>query len=45
MWALDVDRLEVGDGFTGEEVRLAIEGHGLDRASMIGTYALNPRLR
>jgi Raf kinase inhibitor-like YbhB/YbcL family protein len=45
VWALDVDRLEVGDGFTGEEVRLAIEGHVLDRASMIGTYALNPRLR
>jgi Raf kinase inhibitor-like YbhB/YbcL family protein len=44
VWALDVDRLEVGDGFTGEEVRRAIEGHALDRASMIGTYALNPRL-
>lgn len=45
VWALDVDHLEVGDGFTGEEVRLAIEGHALDQASMIGIYALNPRLR
>jgi Raf kinase inhibitor-like YbhB/YbcL family protein len=42
--ALDIDRLDVGDDFTGQDVREAIEGHVLDSASITGTYALNPRL-
>lgn len=44
MWALDVDRLDLPEGFTGEDVRQAVEGHDLDMASITGTYALNPRL-
>jgi len=44
LWALDVDRLDVEGAFNGQEVRVAIESHALDSASMIGTYTLNPRL-
>lgn len=44
VWALDVDRLDVEDGFSGPDVRKAIEGHALDTASITGTYSLNPRL-
>jgi Raf kinase inhibitor-like YbhB/YbcL family protein len=40
--ALDVDRLEVDDVFTGPEARLAAQGHILDEASIVGTYSLNP---
>ena len=39
-----LDRLDVGGAFTGQQVRVAIESHALDSASMTGTYALNPRL-
>ncbi len=44
VYALDIPRLEVGDEFTGQNVRAAIEGHVLASASITGTYSLNPRL-
>ncbi len=44
VWALDVETLDVGDVFTGRDVREAIEGHVLDSATITGTYALNPDL-
>ena len=45
VYALDVDRCDVDGDFTGADVRAAIDGHVLAEASVMGTYALNPRLR
>lgn len=45
LYALDIERCPVGDAFTGQEVREAIEGHVLATASITGTYTLNPALR
>lgn len=45
VFALDIDRCEVEGDFTGGEVREAIDGHVLAEATVMGTYALNPRLR
>jgi Raf kinase inhibitor-like YbhB/YbcL family protein len=42
VYALDVDHLAVGAGFTGPEVRDAVAGHVLDSATLVGTYSLNP---
>lgn len=42
LYALDVDRLDLEDRFTGPDVQQAIEGHVLDSASIMGTYAINP---
>jgi Raf kinase inhibitor-like YbhB/YbcL family protein len=42
VYALDVERLELPDGFTGHDVVKAIQGHVLDQASITGTYTLNP---
>lgn len=42
VYALDVDRLDVGDDFDGPTARAAIEGHVLDEATLTGTYTLNP---
>ena len=42
VYALDVERLELPDGFTGHDVVNAIQGHVLDQASITGTYTLNP---
>ncbi|HUP92848.1 MAG TPA: YbhB/YbcL family Raf kinase inhibitor-like protein [Solimonas sp.] len=43
--ATDLERCPVKGAFTVAEVRKAIEGHVLARASRIGRYSLNPRLR
>ena len=43
--ALDVERLDVGDGFGLEALRAALEGHVLGRAKVTGTYTQNPALR
>ncbi len=40
LYALDVDRCPVEGEFSGDDVLKAIEGHDLDRASMVGTYAI-----
>ncbi|MDX1570662.1 MAG: YbhB/YbcL family Raf kinase inhibitor-like protein [Xanthomonadales bacterium] len=42
VYALDVERLEVGDHFDGRDVMAAIAGHVLDSAELTGTYTLNP---
>ncbi|RFF30212.1 YbhB/YbcL family Raf kinase inhibitor-like protein [Wenzhouxiangella sediminis] len=42
VYALDVDRLDLGGDFTGHDVVEAIQGHVLDQASITGTYTLNP---
>lgn len=44
LFALDVDRCSVEGEFTGDMVLAAIEGHVLGKASLSGTYVLNPRL-
>ena len=44
LYALDTARLDVEDGFSGADVRSAVEGHVLDTASISGTYSINPRL-
>lgn len=42
VYALDVDRLDLPETFTGHEAVAALEGHALDSASITGTYSLNP---
>lgn len=42
LYALDIPRLPLEGRFTGKEVRLAIQGHILDEASIYGIYSLNP---
>lgn len=42
IYALDVDRFPLEGRFTGQEAMLAIKGHILDEAQMIGCYTLNP---
>ena len=44
LYALDMERADVGGRFTGNEARTAIEGHVLAEASVVGTYTQNPRL-
>lgn len=44
VYALDVEKVDVEDAFTGHDVRAAIEGHILAEASITGTYTQNPRL-
>jgi hypothetical protein len=43
--ALDVDSLGLAPGFTLEELRVAIDGHVLDRGQIVPIYTLNPALR
>lgn len=44
LYALDIDRLPLDGSFNGGQVLEAIEGHVLAKASIAGTYTLNPRL-
>jgi Raf kinase inhibitor-like YbhB/YbcL family protein len=45
VYALDVARLDLGEGFTLAQFRAAIAGHVLAEAELVGTYTLNPGLR
>lgn len=45
VFALDVEKLDLGEEFRGADVEKAIDGHVLDQASVMGTYTLNPDLR
>jgi len=45
VFALDVEKCLVEDGFGVPEVLAAIEGHVLASASITGRYSLNPRIR
>ena len=44
IYALDIPRLALDGRFTGPEARLAIRGHILDEAQLIGVYSLNPQV-
>ena len=41
LFALDVERLDVGDRFTAAQVQRAMHGHVLGEALVHGTYSLN----
>lgn len=45
VYALDTDRLDLPEEFTGHDVVEAIEGHVLDKAELTGTYTLNPAVK
>jgi Raf kinase inhibitor-like YbhB/YbcL family protein len=45
LYALDTDRLELGESFGGEDARHALATHVLASAEWSGTYTLNPELR
>ncbi|HJU50914.1 MAG TPA: YbhB/YbcL family Raf kinase inhibitor-like protein [Acidimicrobiia bacterium] len=45
VYALDTQRVSVEDPFDAADLLKGIEGHILDQASLMGTYALNPALR
>jgi len=42
LYALDVERLPLGERFMGPDVLKAIDGHVLDEARITGTYSTNP---
>ena len=42
--ALDVERLALPEPFRMSDVEVAIEGHVLDTAEIVGRYTLNPAL-
>ncbi|GAB4113872.1 MAG: YbhB/YbcL family Raf kinase inhibitor-like protein [Wenzhouxiangellaceae bacterium] len=44
LYALDVASLPLADGFDGRAVQQAMQGHVLDRASLVGSYSLNPKV-
>lgn len=44
VFALDIPRVDVADGFDGQQLRDAIAGHVLKAGSLSGSYSLNPRL-
>jgi Raf kinase inhibitor-like YbhB/YbcL family protein len=44
LYALDIPRLPLDGRFTGPEARLAIMGHILDEAQILGVYSLNPQV-
>lgn len=43
--ALDVAKLDVSGSFTIEQAREAMRGHVLGKASIVGTYSINPDAR
>ncbi|QCF24558.1 YbhB/YbcL family Raf kinase inhibitor-like protein [Hydrocarboniclastica marina] len=45
VYALDVTSLDLPEGFRGQDLLAAMQGHVLDQASITGTYTLNPALR
>ena len=45
LYATDLDRCPVDGPFRGADVLAAIEGHVLDKASITGTYAINPQAK
>lgn len=45
LFALDRATLGLDGGFTTAEARIAMEGHIIGEAVLMGTYTLNPRLR
>ena len=45
VYALDVDKLDVKDGFGGADVVKAMQGHILAQATQIGLYKLNAKMK
>jgi Raf kinase inhibitor-like YbhB/YbcL family protein len=45
LYALDVPRCPVDGVFTGADVRRAIEGHVLDKATLTGLYSINSHVQ
>jgi Raf kinase inhibitor-like YbhB/YbcL family protein len=45
LFALDVARLQLGEAFSGADVRKAMTGHILAQAALTGVYTLNPSVR
>lgn len=45
LYALDTDRLDVGEPLTGQAVLDAMQGHVLAEARLTGVYSLNPSVR
>ena len=41
VYALDTDKVDLPEPFTGPDALAAIEGHLLDKASYMGTYTMN----
>lgn len=44
VYALDVEKLDLGQDFDGPAALDAMEGHVLDKATITGTYTLNPEV-
>lgn len=44
VYALDVENLNVGDIFSGDDAKKAMDGHILGKAEWMGKYTLNKRL-
>lgn len=44
LYALDMDKLPLGDKFTGPDVMAAMKGHILGETGITGVYTLNPEL-
>jgi Raf kinase inhibitor-like YbhB/YbcL family protein len=45
LYAVDVEQLDVDGELTGEKVEKALESHVLAKASLTGTYSLNPKVK
>lgn len=45
VYALDVEKVPLENGFTLAELRDVIKGHVVDEATLTGTYTLNPKAR
>lgn len=45
VYALGIENLNLADGFTLEELRIAMAGHVLAEAEVMGTYSLNPAVK
>ena len=45
LFALDVDRLDLSEGFSAGELLRAMHGHVLAEASLFGSYSLNPDVK
>jgi Raf kinase inhibitor-like YbhB/YbcL family protein len=45
IYALDIETLGLSGSFDGTKALEAIEGHVLDKAELVGTYTLNPKVQ
>jgi hypothetical protein len=45
LYAVDVPHLKMRGQLTGVNVRAALAGHVLEKATLVGTYSLNPRVQ